>query len=124
MSIYVLQDKENEQEVKQLIEKAVAKGKLDRAALGQHVWTSGNVFTVLFELFCFVSHMHLRLLIKTWALNFIHCLSSRALNSEGSSNIKKYRRQNRKLNFAQIMTSPFKHKRITLLNLSTCVSSC
>ena len=41
MSIYVLQDKENEQEVKLLIEKAIAKGKLDRAALGQHVWTSG-----------------------------------------------------------------------------------
>lgn len=47
MSIYVLQDKENEQEVKQLIEKAVAKGKLDRAALGQHVWTSGNAFIML-----------------------------------------------------------------------------
>lgn len=46
MSIYVLQDKENEQEVKQLIEKAVAKGKLDRAALGQHVWTSVEGNTV------------------------------------------------------------------------------
>ncbi|XP_022341927.1 uncharacterized protein LOC111135827 isoform X2 [Crassostrea virginica] len=46
MSIYVLQDKENEQEVKLLIEKAIAKGKLDRAALGQHVWTSGEGNTV------------------------------------------------------------------------------
>lgn len=87
MSIYVLQDKENEQEVKQLIEKAVAKGKLDRAALGQHVWTSGNAF-IMFELFCFVCHMHSRLLINTWALNFIHCLSSRSSNNKGPSNVK------------------------------------
>lgn len=87
MSIYVLQDKENEQEVKQLIEKAVAKGKLDRAALGQHVWTSGNAL-IMFELFCFVCHMHSRLLINTWALNFIHCLSSRSSNNKGPSNIK------------------------------------
>lgn len=91
MSIYVLQDKENEQEVKQLIEKAVAKGKLDRAALGQHVWTSGNAF-IMFELFCFVCHMRSIFLIKTWTLNCIHCLSSRSLNNEGPSNIKKYRR--------------------------------
>lgn len=98
MSIYVLQDKENEQEVKQLIEKAVAKGKLDRAALGQHVWTSGNAF-IMFELFCFVCHMRSRFLIKTWTLNCIHCLSSRSLNNEGPSNIKKYRRlKTKKLN--------------------------
>ncbi|XP_061171730.1 uncharacterized protein LOC133181212 isoform X2 [Saccostrea echinata] len=46
MSIYVLQDKENDQEVKQIIEKAVAKGKLERSALGQHVWTSVEGNTV------------------------------------------------------------------------------
>ncbi|XP_048746285.2 uncharacterized protein LOC125658890 isoform X3 [Ostrea edulis] len=46
MSIHVLQDKENDQEIRQAIEKAVSKGKLDRAALGQHVWTSGEGNTV------------------------------------------------------------------------------
>lgn len=44
VSIYVVQDKENDQEIRQHVEKVLAKAKLDklldRTQLGQHVWTS------------------------------------------------------------------------------------
>lgn len=46
VSIYVVQDKENDQEIRQHVEKVMAKQKLekklDRAQLGQHVWTSSK----------------------------------------------------------------------------------
>lgn len=44
VSIYVVQDKENDQEIRQHVEKVLSKAKLDklldRTQLGQHVWTS------------------------------------------------------------------------------------
>ncbi|XP_033760941.1 uncharacterized protein LOC117342790 [Pecten maximus] len=46
LSIYVYHDKENEQEVRQHVEKVCSRGKLERSALGQHVWTSGDGHTV------------------------------------------------------------------------------
>ncbi|CAG2187280.1 unnamed protein product [Mytilus edulis] len=46
VSIYVVQDKENDQEIRQHVEKVLAKAKLDklldRTQLGQHVWTSNE----------------------------------------------------------------------------------
>ncbi|CAC5415180.1 unnamed protein product [Mytilus coruscus] len=46
VSIYVVQDKENDQEIRQHVEKVLAKAKidksLDRTHLGQHVWTSNE----------------------------------------------------------------------------------
>lgn len=46
VSIYVVQDKENDQEIRQHVEKVMAKQKLekklDRTQLGQHVWTSSK----------------------------------------------------------------------------------
>ncbi|XP_041352079.1 uncharacterized protein LOC121370722 [Gigantopelta aegis] len=42
VSIYVIHDKDNESDVIQQVESAYAKKKLDRALLGQYVWTSGE----------------------------------------------------------------------------------
>lgn len=42
VSIYVVQDKENEQEIRQHVEKVLSKPKLDKTQLGQHVWTSSE----------------------------------------------------------------------------------
>lgn len=46
VSIYVVQDKENDQEIRQHVEKILARQKiekkLDRTQLGQHVWTSNE----------------------------------------------------------------------------------
>ena len=44
MSIYVIQDKENSQEILQNVERACNKAILDRVDLGQKVWTSGTAF--------------------------------------------------------------------------------
>ncbi|OWF40518.1 uncharacterized protein LOC110463646 [Mizuhopecten yessoensis] len=46
VSIYVYHDKENEQEIRQHVERVCSKVKLERSALGQHVWTSGDGQTV------------------------------------------------------------------------------
>lgn len=41
MDIYVYNEKDNEQDILQHVERACTKMKLDRSQLGQHVWTSG-----------------------------------------------------------------------------------
>ena len=43
VSIHVIQDKDNSQEILQTVENICAKQHLDRSALGQRVWTSGMV---------------------------------------------------------------------------------
>ncbi|XP_046564428.1 uncharacterized protein LOC124273258 [Haliotis rubra] len=42
VSIYVIHDKENENDVVDQVQSACSKKKLDRSLLGQHVWTSGE----------------------------------------------------------------------------------
>ena len=43
VSIHVIQDKDNSQEILQTVENICAKQHLDRSAIGQRVWTSGMI---------------------------------------------------------------------------------